>query len=303
LAGNSLKGTETNEESRKSPARSRVLDQAEIAGGGKGIAENVAAGQSDISEKPAAPKIATESLRWRDEVQESVAEDRAGQIYRYQQRLEQQQAQVLSGGYGLPLPADPAKPAPYGAPMSGEYARDPSAPKDAVKDIDINGMDRMMRRSKQGGMKEAEERFGSMMGRSDMPPGASTPVPQVPGGMGAGGMSGMGSMNNLGIAVDNSGSMNRSLNAEAIYLDNDADGTVIQVPLPGHLASLDTELPVRGREFLFTTPRGEIEITAQSISVESIERLTTIAVLLAVAFTIWFAARLLSKRSRLLRQM
>jgi hypothetical protein len=41
----------------------------------------------------------------------------------------------------------------------------------------------------------------------------------------------------------------------------------------GALVSLDVELPSRGREFLFTTPRGEVEITAQAISEPLVERL------------------------------
>lgn len=40
-----------------------------------------------------------------------------------------------------------------------------------------------------------------------------------------------------------------------------------------HLASLDVELPLRGREYLFTTPRGDIEITARAVSEPLLGRL------------------------------
>jgi hypothetical protein len=47
-----------------------------------------------------------------------------------------------------------------------------------------------------------------------------------------------------------------------------------------HLASLDVELPSRGQEFFFTTPRGEVQIVAYGVSQPHISRLTQ---LLAVA--------------------
>jgi len=47
-----------------------------------------------------------------------------------------------------------------------------------------------------------------------------------------------------------------------------------------HLASLDVHLPLRGREYLFTTTRGDIDITARAVSEPLLGRLTR---LLAVA--------------------
>jgi hypothetical protein len=47
-----------------------------------------------------------------------------------------------------------------------------------------------------------------------------------------------------------------------------------------HLASLDVDLPLRGREYLFTTTRGDIDITARAVSEPLLGRLTR---LLAVA--------------------
>ncbi len=40
-----------------------------------------------------------------------------------------------------------------------------------------------------------------------------------------------------------------------------------------HLASLDVDLPLRGREYLFTTPRGDIDITARAVSEPLLGRL------------------------------
>jgi hypothetical protein len=60
----------------------------------------------------------------------------------------------------------------------------------------------------------------------------------------------------------------------------------------GYLTSLDVELPARGREYLFTTPRGETEITAQSISEESLSRLSVIGTIIAAALVVWLLARL-----------
>ena len=60
-----------------------------------------------------------------------------------------------------------------------------------------------------------------------------------------------------------------------------AEGTTVQLPATG-LASLDIELPRRGREYLFTTPRGAIEIKARAIAAPHVERLSRLLVILAV---------------------
>ncbi len=57
--------------------------------------------------------------------------------------------------------------------------------------------------------------------------------------------------------------------------------------LPGYLVSLDTQLPVRGDEYLFTTPRGATEITAQSISTDTLERWSTVAALIVLGLIAW----------------
>ncbi len=46
-----------------------------------------------------------------------------------------------------------------------------------------------------------------------------------------------------------------------------------------HFASLDVDLPQRGREYLFTTPRGDIEITARAVSEPLLGRLIRLLIL------------------------
>jgi hypothetical protein len=60
------------------------------------------------------------------------------------------------------------------------------------------------------------------------------------------------------------------------------------------LASLDVDLPERGVEFLFTTPRGEIAITARAVSstlAERIAHLLVIAVVIVVLYVVYRLAR------------
>ncbi len=63
----------------------------------------------------------------------------------------------------------------------------------------------------------------------------------------------------------------------------------------GYLVSLDTQLPLRGDEYLFTTPRGATEITAQSISTDTLERWSAVGLIL-VGLLVWGAAYRLSNR-------
>ncbi len=60
----------------------------------------------------------------------------------------------------------------------------------------------------------------------------------------------------------------------------------------GFMASLDVELPVRGREFLFSTPRGDVELSAQGVSHRDYQRLITIGTVLLMAVLLWGAYRL-----------
>lgn len=57
-------------------------------------------------------------------------------------------------------------------------------------------------------------------------------------------------------------------------------------------ASLDVVLPERGVEYLFTTPRGDIEITAQNVSTEQVDRVTGLLSILAILIGIGVVYRL-----------
>jgi hypothetical protein len=79
------------------------------------------------------------------------------------------------------------------------------------------------------------------------------------------------------------------------------DGTAQQVqmgetpPPVAVLASLDVDLPQRGVEFLFTTPRGEIEITARAVSGSAVDRLQHLLAILATAVALYAAYRVLRR--------
>ena len=64
-------------------------------------------------------------------------------------------------------------------------------------------------------------------------------------------------------------------------------------PAATGLASLDFELPTRGALYRFTTPRGEVEVTARTVSKSLLQRLIEIAVVLAVVLVAWYASRLI----------
>ncbi len=56
----------------------------------------------------------------------------------------------------------------------------------------------------------------------------------------------------------------------------------------GFMASLDVDLPVRGQEFYFMTPRGELELTAQGYSQAEFNRLVNLTGILVLAVILWF---------------
>ena len=61
------------------------------------------------------------------------------------------------------------------------------------------------------------------------------------------------------------------------------------------LASLDVALPVRGVEYLFTTPRGDIEITARPLDAALLERIVRLGAVLLVFLIIGLAYRFVSR--------
>jgi hypothetical protein len=82
-----------------------------------------------------------------------------------------------------------------------------------------------------------------------------------------------------------------------VDLDN-VSGLRVQIGSGGvarapHLASLDVDLPERGQEFLFTTPRGDIAITAQAISAPLVDRGQRLLVLAIGVVVLLVAGKLL----------
>jgi hypothetical protein len=69
-----------------------------------------------------------------------------------------------------------------------------------------------------------------------------------------------------------------------------------------HLASLDVDLPLRGREYLFTTPRGDIDITARAVSEPLLGRLYRLLVI-AIGFVVLLVLlRVLPRVARVLHR-
>ncbi len=111
------------------------------------------------------------------------------------------------------------------------------------------------------------------------PTGGAAPGSGMMGGGMGGGMGGMmgegmpGVMGDFAVALPTN-NLNQPSRAGQV------DPLMPRVASPGYLVSLDTQLPVRGTEYLFTTPRGATEITAQSVSTSALLRWSTILVLL-----------------------
>jgi hypothetical protein len=58
------------------------------------------------------------------------------------------------------------------------------------------------------------------------------------------------------------------------------------------LTSLDVRLPERGVEYLFTTPRGDIEITARNVPTEQVHRVLGLLAILAAVIALVIAYRI-----------
>ena len=59
----------------------------------------------------------------------------------------------------------------------------------------------------------------------------------------------------------------------------------------GYLTSLDVEIPQRGEVYLFTTPNGDLDLSAQSVSTDFLNRTKTIAAIGICIFAAWLAIR------------
>lgn len=71
--------------------------------------------------------------------------------------------------------------------------------------------------------------------------------------------------------------------------------------LAAGLASLDVQIPERGRVYRFTTPRGEIALTANSIKLDALSRLLGLASVFVVSLIGWFLSR--EKGQQMLKQL
>jgi hypothetical protein len=214
--------------------------------------------QNQAAAKPAAPKLAAPAgMADQRQLENAPArdEDRAGQIYRYQQRLEQQAPQKSASGLRSNAAAEFNLTAPAGP---KEKKRDKAMPPTTP------GLG------------------GEGMGMSGYGMGVGAGGSGV-GGAAMGGYGGLGAYGPAPVAAD---ALQPPTSGVSI-----APGTPPAVAPPGYLASLDVELPVRGVEYMFTTPRGDTEITAQSISGETLDRLSMIAIISAAGLIVWLLAR------------
>lgn len=101
-------------------------------------------------------------------------------------------------------------------------------------------------------------------------------------GMGGGGMGGVGGLSGGQMAQTAPATLSqadRSINVDG--------ATNAEATNAGFMASLDVDLPVRGREYFFTTPRGEVELSAQGVSNKVYQRLYAILAVLAIAAAAW----------------
>jgi len=120
------------------------------------------------------------------------------------------------------------------------------------------------------------------------------------GGMAGSGMGGYGSMGGMGMSAGQPGP------AQPAGMRGPTGQTVGAVALPQlaasdayavetHYASLDVELPQRGREYLFTTPRGDIEITARAVSEPLVGRLIRLLALAVASVVLIVLLRVLAR--------
>lgn len=258
LAGNALKSNLPPQQGGESLGiDKRLLDRVLPADAER--KESGAAVQGQAAAKPAAPKLAAPSSageKKQAEPSRAVDEDRAGMVYRYQQQLEQQAPQGPSG-------------------MPRGYSQSEMA-------LGVPG---------------AQARDRGMMGGGSMS-GLSMGGGSMGGGVFGGEMPARGERAAAGSDMDTGGYGENAAMLGArpggpgeAAMPSRGNQAAAAAPA-GYLTSLDVELPARGHEYLFTTPRGETEITAQSISQESLSRLSVIGIIVAAALVVWLLARL-----------
>ena len=97
----------------------------------------------------------------------------------------------------------------------------------------------------------------------------------------------------MGGRVSNDGLLNAPADRESIpgteadLFDNRSAQTKVEAAGDAFMASLDVDLPVRGREYFFTTPRGEVKLSAQGVATRVYQRLYASLAVLAIAAGAW----------------
>ena len=97
----------------------------------------------------------------------------------------------------------------------------------------------------------------------------------------------------MGGRVSNDGLFNAPADRESIpgteadLFDNRSAQTKGEAAGDAFMASLDVDLPVRGREYFFTTPRGEVKLSAQGVATRVYQRLYASLAVLAIAAGAW----------------
>lgn len=121
------------------------------------------------------------------------------------------------------------------------------------------------------------------------PPGGGMAGMPGSGGMGGGGIAGTTTLADGTVIADNG-------NVSGVRLGGGGRGFVAggeagAAPAIAGLASLDVAIPMDGVEFLFTTPRGKVEITARPVSHSLVARLWGVGGLIGAAVVLWIVTR------------
>ncbi len=124
-------------------------------------------------------------------------------------------------------------------------------------------------------------------------PGANGFAGQMGGRVGGafGGMGGMGGGSGGGFG---SGTLPSSTTAAGIAVVDESRSLREGGQQASHLglASLDVSIPTRGREYLFTTPRGDLLITAEAVEERLVDRCTRLGLVVATLLGAWLLVKI-----------
>ncbi|MCI0360376.1 MAG: hypothetical protein L0211_18015, partial [Planctomycetaceae bacterium] len=227
-----------------------------------GYGGDQAQGQAEAAQNP---QLANEQQRQQleqklqmdaDEVRDlqSGREEELGKLSRYGMKLDQETQQQELGGLAIQLPRQP----PADQPMAGGPQSRSGA---------MGGM---------GGM------GGGFFGGGQGAPGSADARYAAPGSQPAGGQA----ADPFGAPTTGGSVAASPAPAAPAVVSGDNFDT-----LAAGLASLDFRLPERGRAYSFTTPRGQIEISARPVANTLVGRLLGLTILAAVVLIAWAATR------------